>query len=92
MQHRDGRIVMLGFVKVYDETGRYLSDATVRELSGNNVYLRLRRSQILPQRLVVTWPDRQVSKLGTVNWINGASIGIEFEKDAENVNIPSSAK
>jgi hypothetical protein len=82
-QRREVRFSTFGFVEICDELGESLSSATVRELSQKGAHLRLRVSTILPKRLLITWPNKQLSRTATVIWINGASIGIEFDGQIE---------
>lgn len=80
---REVRFATFDFVEICDENGERLSAATIRELSKTGARLRLRSSKILPKRLLLSWPERQLSRLATLVWIDGPSIGIEFDNGFE---------
>jgi hypothetical protein len=78
------RLPTFSFVEICSEDGDLLMEATVREISKRGAQLRFKTSKWLPERFFVRSTTNQFSKMATVKWISGPSVGVEFDED---VNI-----
>lgn len=79
----DVRLATFGFVNVCHETGEYVTEATIRDQSRRGAQIRLRTSKGLPKRIIIEWSVGNLSRKATVRWVNGASIGVEFDEEIE---------
>jgi hypothetical protein len=89
---RHPRLPTFSFVEICSEDGDLLMEATVREISKRGAQLRVKTSKLLPERFLVRSTKDQFSKMATVMWVSGASVGIEFDEEVSVSKSPPDAE